>query len=215
MPSISPVERSCTLLIVMPHRATLFEVSTPRLLPIVRLTHRLSISSLSHEGNRLGEDRREGHQRLHVPVPRRENHEFLKQHFNKQTASSLPCFSPLPTPSQHDLLDPLQITSDVSMMIDTASLRYWAAILLVSIVSVAFAFAIIALCKSRVRADVESLHLRSISVWYCLWKFVLSRFGVIRALFQLNNNNDQQQPPRPAVAQPRQNQPRRQQVRRE
>ncbi len=43
--------------------------------------------------------------------------------------------------------------------------------------------------------------------WYLLWKFVLSRFGVIRALLQIANND---QPP----AQPRQ-QPRRQHIRRE
>jgi hypothetical protein len=27
--------------------------------------------------------------------------------------------------------------------------------------------------------------------WYLLWKFVLSRFGVIRALFQINSNDQQ------------------------
>jgi hypothetical protein len=32
---------------------------------------------------------------------------------------------------------------------------------------------------------------RFILAWYLLWKFVLSRFGVIRALLQLNQNDSQ------------------------
>jgi hypothetical protein len=47
--------------------------------------------------------------------------------------------------------------------------------------------------------------------WYLLWKFVLIRFGVIRALFQLNNNDQQPVQQTPS----RQQSYRRQQIRRE
>jgi 1,4-dihydroxy-2-naphthoate octaprenyltransferase len=59
-------------------------------------------------------------------------------------------------------------------MTDNQSIRYWFAFIVSSIVSIVVALAIIALS------------------WYLLCKFVLSRFGVIRALFQINNND---QPP--------------------
>ncbi|CAF3779359.1 unnamed protein product [Rotaria sordida] len=59
-------------------------------------------------------------------------------------------------------------------MTESHSIRYWFALIISSIVSIIVALVIIALS------------------WYLLWKFVLSRFGVIRALFQINSNNDQQ-----------------------
>jgi hypothetical protein len=45
-----------------------------------------------------------------------------------------------------------------------------------------------------------------------LWKFILSRFGVIRALFQINSND---QPPAQQTATSRQQPTRRQHIRRE
>ena len=44
----------------------------------------------------------------------------------------------------------------------------------------------------RVEINIcKCMYLRFVLAWYLLWKFVLSRFGVIRALFQLNNNDQQ------------------------
>ncbi|CAF4748117.1 unnamed protein product [Rotaria socialis] len=58
-------------------------------------------------------------------------------------------------------------------MTESHSIRYWFALIISSIVSIIVALVIIGIS------------------WYLLWKFVLIRFGVIRALFQLNNNDQQ------------------------
>jgi len=56
-------------------------------------------------------------------------------------------------------------------MSETQSIRYWFALIFSTIISVLFALAIIVIS------------------WLLLWKFVLSRFGVLRALLQLNQND--------------------------
>ncbi|CAF5167046.1 unnamed protein product [Rotaria magnacalcarata] len=76
-------------------------------------------------------------------------------------------------------------------MTESHSIRYWFALIISSIVSIFVALIIIGIS------------------WYLLWKFVLIRFGVIRALFQLNNND--QQPNQ--QSKPKQNPHRRQQRR--
>ncbi|CAF5228817.1 unnamed protein product [Rotaria magnacalcarata] len=76
-------------------------------------------------------------------------------------------------------------------MTESHSIRYWFALIISSIISIFVALIIIGIS------------------WYLLWKFVLIRFGVIRALFQLNNND--QQPNQ--QSKPKQNPHRRQQRR--
>jgi hypothetical protein len=97
-------------------------------------------------------------------------------------------------------------------MIENQSIRYWFALIISSIISIICAFAIIALCKSYTSMFIEMSIVKFLA-WYLLWKFVLSRFGVIRALFQINNND--QQPPVRQNHQQQQQPRRRQQIRRE
>lgn len=74
-------------------------------------------------------------------------------------------------------------------MSEENSTRYWFALIISSIVSIFIALVIIILCKSY-RYMIHRI-CDFILAWYLLWKFVLSRFGVIRALFQINKDDPQ------------------------
>lgn len=75
-------------------------------------------------------------------------------------------------------------------MSETQSIRYWFALIFSTIISVLFALAIIVICKFySIEFDSTCLVFLLRSAWFLLWKFVLSRFGVLRALFQLNQND--------------------------
>lgn len=78
MPSISAVAPLSTLRIVMLPRATLCEVRTLS----DRSTHLWSVSSLSHEGNWMGKDRRKRHQRLYVSISWGQDNELLNRSLN-------------------------------------------------------------------------------------------------------------------------------------
>ena len=86
-------------------------------------------------------------------------------------------------------------------MSETQSIRYWFALIFSTIISIIFALAIIVLCKSlSFPHPFVRLIKFSSSAWYLLWKFVLSRFGVLRALLQLNQNDKPAAPAAPAAA---------------
>ena len=98
-------------------------------------------------------------------------------------------------------------------MTENHSIRYWLALIISSIVSIFIALAIIVLCKLKPSISFYFYAGASPLAWYLLWKLVLSRFGVIRALLQINNND--QQPAQQSTTATRQQPIRRQHIRRE